>query len=313
MTVLELTEVLGNLTGTSSQELVKMMTNEDGKTLKTKEEIADSLNQIFSKKFRDIGDSQLGRGKRESLTALERDLKTEFGLDSHLQGKELVRAIVEAKTEAALEEAKAAGLKIGNRKPEELTADEIKGLPAVKNLLQNAVTKVTEQLTQREKEFQDYKNGVEKVQLQNLVRRSIEQIAVKNKFNLSPDAAQREKQVNLFIKTLDLSELKQNGEEIELVDKEGNLRRDDKHNIVTFEKHVSDLNPFGVHQFDPNKAGGGAGDGNGKAGQNGAGGENKMPKFKTEEEAMIYVNRNLKTLNKDEIEQIYKNVETGQD
>lgn len=308
MTVLELTEVLSNLTGIGSQELVKMMTTEDGKTLKAKEEIADSLNQIFSKKFRDIGDSQLGRGKRESLTALERELKNDFGIDSHLQGKELVKAIVEAKIEAALEEAKAAGLKIGNKKPEELTADEIKGLPAVKTLLQNEVSKVTERLTQREKEFQDYKQGVEKVQLQNTARRSIEQFANKNKFALASDTAQREKQLNLFIKMLDLSELRLNGEEIELVDKEGNLKRDDKHNIITFEKHVCEFNPFGVHQFDPNKAGGGAGDDKGSAG-----GDNKSPKFKTEEEAMIYVNRNLSKLSKDEIDAIYKNVEPGQD
>lgn len=271
------------------------------------------MNQIFSKKFRDIGDSQLGRGKRESLTALERELKNDFGIDSHLQGKELVKAIVEAKTEAALEEAKAAGLKIGNKKPEELTADEIKGLPAVKTLLQNEVSKVTERLTQREKEFQDYKQGVEKVQLQNMVRRSIEQIATKNKFALASDTAQREKQLNLFIKTLDLSELKLNGEEIELVDKEGNLKRDDKHNIINFEKYVSELNPFGVHQFDPNKAGGGAGDDKGSAGGSAAGGDNKAPKFKTEEEAMVYVNRNLSKLSKDEIDAIYKNVDSGQD
>jgi len=138
MNVTEFGGLFASLTGKSEEELRNQLdqimqdANEDEEA--AKRGVSEFLESAFSAKFKSISEQQLNRGIRESREALEKKIKAEFGITSNAKGEELIKQIVELERQAAAKQA--------STTLEELSADQLKGLPQVQEMVKPWVSKV---------------------------------------------------------------------------------------------------------------------------------------------------------------------------
>lgn len=246
------------------------------------------------------------KGKKESLELFEKDLREEFEIeDSDLQGKELVNAIVTAKTNSAQAD------------PKKLTDDQVKAHPAYQALETQRKKELKAANEDWQKKYTELETGHKKEQtFSNVAKKALEE---RNKLNPvipgTPLVAQS-------IEEGFLNSLK--GYEWEEVDgkplakKDGKVLQDEHGNTLGFEDIVKNTSAR-FYEFKANNGGANGGNGaNGGSGNNGAGGGKKeypanVPKPKTLDEYSKIVNdKTIKLEDRLAVTEYWENVQNPQ-
>lgn len=246
MNVTELGGLFASLTGKSEEELRNqldqiMQDAEDDDTAKSG--VSKFLEDAFSAKFKSISEQQLNRGIRESREALERKLKSQYELTTNAKGEELIAQIVELERQAAAKQA--------STNLEELSADQLKGLPQVQEMVKPWVSKY-EQVQQ---EFESFKTNLSKQQRASQVREAIRREFISLNPILPTDEAKKQKAIEAFVNSFNPEQfdIADTGE-IKPLGSNGNPLQDDKYNEVRLSDFVKANNYFDVHRQDPTKA-----------------------------------------------------------
>lgn len=246
MNVTEFGGLFASLTGKSEEELRNQLdqimqdANEDEEA--AKRGVSDFLESAFSAKFKSISEQQLNRGIRESRESLEKKIKTQYGIESNARGEDLIEQIVMMERQAA---AKAASTNL-----EELSVDQLKGLPQVQEMVKPWVTKYE----QVQSEFESFKTNLTRQQQANQVRD-----AIKREFlNLNPilptDESKKQKAIDAFVNSFNPDQFQITDAGIKPLGENGNPLQDDKYNEVRLSDYVKANNYFDVHRADPTKA-----------------------------------------------------------
>lgn len=242
--ILKIGGLIARLTGKSESEVIAALKlNADGEDLKPQAEVEQYLSDVFGSKFRDIAEGQFKRGLREKGEQFEKEIKEKYGLTSTAQGVNLVSELLESNATKIREESGKGATK--------LTAETAKDNPIVRELLTQAVT---DAIAEKETIISGLENDLNSERTkQNVasVKDTIRQIQANQKWRF--DETLRSKQEDIFFKAIDFSKFKkdENGKYIP-VDEKGNHLLGDNYQKVSIEDYISSMNPYGVHEFDPN-------------------------------------------------------------
>jgi len=247
MNVQELGGLFASLTGKSEEEISSALNQiaQDATENETdpKEGVAKFLEDAFSAKFRSISEQQLNRGIRESRESLEKKLRQKYEISSSAKGEDLIDQIVEAQRQAAAASA--------STNLEELSADQLKGLPQVQEMVKPWVSKYE----QAQAEFEQFKTGIQQREHASKVRQ-----AIRNEFlSLNPilpsDETKKQKAIDAFVQSFNPQQfaVSETGS-IKPLGENGNPLQDDKYNEVRLTDFVRANNYFDVHKADPSKA-----------------------------------------------------------
>lgn len=209
------------------------------------------------------------KAKKEERAAFEKELKEQYGIESDLQGKELIEHIVQAKTAEATKDKKGT-----------MTEDEIKVSPVYRSLEKS----LAKQLADKETEWKTKLEDAEKTFAKKEVFGSFKDEALKELANLKPILSKDEKrarnQRESFAKELlaeGLEIVKEDGDFLLLKD---GKRLDDGHgHPVKWADYVRDR-ASEFFDFEANNGGSNSGNSNEndpKGGGQGAGGGKKYP------------------------------------
>lgn len=247
MNVQELGGLFASLTGKSEEEISSALNQiaQDATENETdpKEGVAKFLEDAFAAKFRSISEQQLNRGIRESRESLEKKLRQKYEISSSAKGEDLIDQIVEAQRQAAAASA--------STNLEELSADQLKGLPQVQEMVKPWVSKYE----QAQAEFEQFKTGIQQREHASKVRQ-----AIRNEFlSLNPilpsDETKKQKAIDAFVQSFNPQQfaVTETGS-IKPLGENGNPLQDDKYNEVRLTDFVRANNYFDVHKADPSKA-----------------------------------------------------------
>lgn len=247
MNVQELGGLFASLTGKSEEEISSALNQiaQDATENETdpKEGVAKFLEDAFAAKFRSISEQQLNRGIRESRESLEKKLRQKYEISSSAKGEDLIDQIVEAQRQAAAASA--------STNLEELSADQLKGLPQVQEMVKPWVSKYE----QAQAEFEQFKSGIQQREHASKVRQ-----AIRNEFlSLNPilpsDETKKQKAIDAFVQSFNPQQfaVTETGS-IKPLGENGNPLQDDKYNEVRLTDFVRANNYFDVHKADPSKA-----------------------------------------------------------
>ena len=154
MTLKEFGGILASLTGISQADAISALSQADKpEEYKDLAEVTKFLNETIGNRFKVIGEDNLKRGKKEALSALERDIRQSYGLDNKAQGLELVSALLEAQKSTWTKENSGQGA----GKTTEITEDMFKNSDFAKNLVDTWSKKYSD----LETEFTTFKNDAQ--------------------------------------------------------------------------------------------------------------------------------------------------------
>lgn len=288
-------DVLASVTGISQTEL-------KGKLLKPEsEELIEGFDaevkSLIGEKIKSVGEQQYKRGIREAATGLEKTLKEKFEISDNLQGNELIERIYEVSQEKKQVE------------PSDLEPEKIKAHPVFQEEIKRLKENAKKDVDKVRSEYDSFKNEVQTKELKSFLYSKAVKVLKDSRANLGNAPEDEEKRIGAFKRMLNLNEFKIDGEgdekKIVVVDNEGNIKTDSNYNPIDFESYIKDLNPFGFHEHDPGKNGGGA-----PRGTNGSGGTNEFAKFKDQSELMEYINKNRKSMTKEQFDAAKEHLST---
>jgi len=262
--------LLGLLTKTlnlSEDEIKSLILKEDSED-ELKEDVvqillakdADRISQIKSK-HTDESQNQYKRGIRETAEKFENDIKRIFGIESDLQGEELL-----AEVKSKLPE--------GSGEGDELTDDKVKAHPLY-IALQNEKKKEIDQIkADHQIELETAKGEYDTTLLHNrVVETGVSKIKSKNPI-LPEDATKAQARLSVVGQKLNEYSWKADGDTLIPVDEKGHQLVDGHNNPITFDDIVENI---GSTYFDFEEGDGGAG-GSGSGGGNGTGNGNGFGK-----------------------------------
>lgn len=265
-------EFLAELTGISSGDLSSSL--KDGENLKPTEEIQSFLKNTIGKKLKDTRKAGFneghGKGMKESLTNLEKELVTEYGFEGYKEGETTVKDIVGAHVEKSHK---------GGSASSKLTPEAIKASDVYRADLKTEIDK----RTAIETEFTQYKDNAVRERTLGAVKTRALSLLDKHKFMLPDNENIRTNAVDGFIGSLtrDITfKLNDKGDITEMLDKNNAALVDSLMNKVTYEDHVVNTAKgwFEIRKDDGRSSPGALSQ------PPGAGGHNGLPVVKSSEE-----------------------------
>jgi hypothetical protein len=242
------------------------------------QELADKINQGITAHLENVAteaakaakDEAHGRGTREALAKIERQVKEKYGVESTKVGIELIDEVITERVN---------GVSKGD--PAKMTEEQLLKLPAVA-AINDKLVKATNELasiTTKATELEQFKTQAEQREFQStIVTEALSKFKALNPA-LPDDAEKAEKQTRLFQKAI--LDGKYKVEEVDgkkvifPVDNEGNYITNSHKARITFDDHVKGVTEeyFGITQQGKKS---GAGNDNNQGGGQGAGGASKF-------------------------------------
>lgn len=260
------------LDATGVEQLEKL---EDGADIP--QELVDKINQgitahldsVATEAAKAAKDEAHGRGTREAMAKLEKQLKEKFGVESTKVGIELIEEVLAEQVKA-----------VGKGDPAKMTEEQLLKLPAVAALNDKLVKATTEltAATTKATELEQFKIQAEQREFQStIVTEALSKFKSLNPA-LPSDAAKAEKQTNLFKKAI--LDGKYKVEEVDgkkvifPVDADGNYMTNTHKARITFDDHVKAITEdfFGIVEQGAKGSPGNKNDNHGGGGQGGNGG-----------------------------------------
>lgn len=195
-------------------------------------------------------DDQYKRGQRETAEKWEKDIRTTFGIEDDLTGDELLAKVVEIKAEGS-----------GDG---DLTDDKVKAHPVYIALQREKDKSIKDMEAEHKRALEEAESNFNnKVTKTSVNQRAIQYIRSKNPI-LPEDASKATKRLNLVTHELESYNFKQDGDDILVVDENGQLLTDAHNNPITFESLVDGIGDtyFDFQKPDDKGGKGGTGTGN---------------------------------------------------
>ena len=237
-------EDLARLTGKKALDLEQELFEVNGEETAQKETAPAAIAGLFNQKFTAIKDENHGKGLRKAMETVETYVKSKgFADGGDLQGTELLEAWA-----ATLQKSKD-GKGSKQLTAEELEADQIAQewlnakVKAMKEAHDKKLGTLTEQLT-----------AAQQKSLRARVQREALAVLDAAQWVAGEDEATRQKRIDTVFRLLEYNHLQEDDKgSLIVVDDTGNPRKDATFNPVSFTDYIKEVNPFGFHQFDPNK------------------------------------------------------------
>lgn len=213
-------------------EAVASLFNEAGE-LTTVEPLL-TLNAERVAKNREIAESQYKRGIKESREKLEKELKTKYGINSDLQGLDLIEEILVKETET---------LKKSSTVSEEDFEKHPKFIEKRREFEKQLKQKELELL----EKFNAEKSAIEYEYIFEKARNKARAALLDGKFILPDDQLRKEKLLRVFeneLKELYKYKPTEDGSDFIVLDKEGNVAQDKQGNMLKFSEIVTNIGSY---------------------------------------------------------------------
>ncbi len=217
------TEVLASLTGISQQELITQFTNEETNEVLPTDEVSSKIHDLIGAKMSNISEQQRKRGTRESLSGKEKEIAEAYGVEKG-RISDMINAIVE---------------KTKNETKESVTGQQAEGV----QMMQTKLDAMKQKLAEQQNEFKTERTRYEKEKvISKVVSKGVEAWKALNP-DLSDDENIRARQIDMFKSQLKSGNYKLDGDNIVVLDSDGNPKEDSNYNTITFADHVA-MNNF---------------------------------------------------------------------
>lgn len=224
------TEVLTRLTGMSLAELNTQLTNQETNDLLSTDEVSSKIHDLIGAKMSKVSEDQRKRGTRESLQAREREIASKYGVD---------RAKLDDMIEAIVEKTK-------SETKESVSSEQSDSV----QLMQTKIDALKQKLSDQKNEFTAKVQSFEKEKIMSqVVSKGVESWMALNP-SLSDDDAIKARQIDMFKQQLKGGNYKLDGDNILVLDKDGNIKEDSNFNPVSFADHVSQNNFLPIKKQD---------------------------------------------------------------
>ena len=221
ISVESLARVLGTQPGAISEAL-----KSEGDEQKPQTEIDNYLVSAFQKKIdqavRDGRDEGFGRGKRESLSEIEKWVSENYEVAPTGDIKSQIQQLSEKLA------------KKPEIKPEEIEKSEV-----FQTKLSEAVNAVKSKFEEKENEFRTQQEQWRRQRIERILSKQAENLLKQNNFIVPEDEKIANNLKNLFVRSLMSDEydfkLSESEDDFQITDKNGNPLKDDLHNVIGFE------------------------------------------------------------------------------
>ncbi len=221
ISVESLARVLGTQPGAISEAL-----KSEGDEPKPQPEIDNYLVSAFQKKIdqavRDGRDEGFGRGKRESLSEIEKWVSENYEVAPTGDIKSQIQQLSEKLA------------KKPEIKPEEIEKSEV-----FQTKLSEAVNAVKSKFEEKENEFRTQQEQWRRQRIERILSKQAENLLKQNNFIVPEDEKIANNLKNLFVRSLMSDEydfkLSESEDDFQITDKNGNPLKDDLHNVIGFE------------------------------------------------------------------------------
>jgi len=237
-------EDLARLTSKDAGELETLVFTQEGEEFRQKDEAPKLIASLMSEKIKLNRDEQYSRGKRETMDAWERELRTR-GIEASddVKGYDLLDRLT------ALAQKSEQG---GNRKA--ITPDVLESDEAAQAWLTEKASKLKATYEAQIQELNGKLSEVSQAATRGKVQKEALEILEAAKWNAGDDEETRQKRINAMLRLLDYDRVKVDDDgKIIVLDASGHALKDDTFNPVGFAEYVKNINPFGYHRFDPDK------------------------------------------------------------
>ena len=223
-------ELAAKLTGKQADELKAALYKEGGEELK--DDAADALYRLILDKFkateREAKEQQYNRGIREKGEAIGKELRPLFEKYGISTDK------VEDGIRELSEKIPTPG-DPGTTGPQDLTADQIKKLPAYQSLLDSELDKIRTDRDNWKTQFETFKTQTERSAIVTKAREAALSILDGKNAVWGPDKA---RQLDYFFRAIGTDHITIKDGELHLIDSDGNPLRDDARNQVKFDSYI---------------------------------------------------------------------------
>jgi hypothetical protein len=230
----------------------------DGDKWLTDEQLADKIGEAARAQVKAAKEAQLKRGKRETMLQVERWMKAQgFENPDKLQGDELLEAYAEHwKAQAPAGDPSADG----GKKPGEMSREDLAKLPAVKELMAEAVKGAASKYDAVKAEFEAYQKKTTVERIASVAKQTAAQILEENRAILEVPGSDitKAQRLDAFYRFLNFEgmQIDEKGAVV-LLDPNGDPLVNDMGKPVSFKDKVLEINKslYGFHTQDPNKGG----------------------------------------------------------
>ena len=223
-------EVIARLTGMSIADLNDQLTNKETNEVLPADEVSSKIHDLIGAKMSKVSEDQRKRGTRESLQAREREIANKYGVE---KGKldDMIESIVE-KTKAETKELVSSE-----------QSDSVQ-------LMQSKLDTLKQKLSDQKNEFAAKLQGFERDKVMSkVISKGVESWMSLNP-SLSDDEAIKARQIDMFKQQLKSGNYKIDGDNILVLDKDGNIKEDSNFNPVSFADHVAQNNFLPIKKQD---------------------------------------------------------------
>ena len=225
-------ELAGKLAGQSPEQLQAALFEGEGEEQKLKDNAEETFHNLILDKFkgaeRDKLKGEVGRAIRERMESLEQAAKPLF------ERFEINADRIEDGLQTLSE--KIPGKPSKDGKPQELTTDQIKKLPAYQQLLDEEIAAQKAKTEEWERKYSDYVTETQRSQVVTAAREKALSVLDGKNAVWGQDKAQ---QLNYFFKAIGTDHLSVDDEgNLVLTDSDGNPLRDDARNRVSFQDYI---------------------------------------------------------------------------
>lgn len=248
--------LLGVLTKTlnrSEQEITELLYQKDGDEYVLKEGVVDEVLNLDSARVESIKknapvpkdrlDNEFKRGQKEALKKLEDTVKDKYSFDSEKLGIDLIDDIIADKSKVT----------------KKITDDDVKKHPLYLDLEKSRVAK--DEHDRVIKEFNDFKNNIEKTQKFSAVKDKAGSLLDSMKPIVSENPAVAKTRRDDFLSKFESYDYQIDGDNIIILKPDGSRLEDGHGNPLPFEAHVKNVAVLNYEFPKQNDKGNGGGDG----------------------------------------------------
>ena len=205
-------------------------------------------------------EAQLKRGTRETMLSVERWMKAQgFENPDKLQGSELLDAFTEHLRAQTAPAGDPAGS--GGKKPGEMSSEDLAKLPAVKELMTDAVKGAAAKYEAVKAEFEAYQKKTTVERVEAVAKKTAAEILEENRAILEVPGSEiaKPQRLEAIYRFFDFEKMRVDEKGgIVMLDENGEVLLNDMGKPVSYKEKVLEINKrlYGFHTQDPNKGGG---------------------------------------------------------
>lgn len=181
-----------------------------------------NIKQAETDKGKELFNNGYAKGKQESLSNFEGEIKTNFGVDSNLKGMELIHKLIDSKKESK-------------------TDVDVTKTPEYISLMSKHQDELTSTVKEWEDKYNARENELKEKETFNTIKSRTNPIIDSLNLSLSTDPIRASKQKQVILNELKSYNYQIDGEKIIPLNSDGTAMRDEHNHLVPFKSLVSNI------------------------------------------------------------------------